>query len=37
MVPTRSPLKMLSAVAVISGPREPIMLPKQMIKPVNSQ
>ena len=28
MVPTRLPRKIFSAVAVISGPREPIMLPK---------
>ena len=37
MVPTRSPRKIFIAVAVISGPREPIMLPKVTTKAVSSQ
>jgi len=37
MVPTRLPRKIFMAVAVRSGPREPIMLPKQTTKPVNIQ
>ena len=32
MVPTRSPRKIFIAVAVINGPREPIMLPKHTTK-----
>ena len=37
MVPTRLPLKNFSAVAVINGPREPIMLPKKMTKRESNQ
>ncbi|CLA68124.1 Uncharacterised protein [Mycobacterium tuberculosis] len=37
IVPTRSPRKIFIAVAVISGPREPIMLPNVTTNAVSSQ
>ena len=37
MVPTRLPRKIDIAAAATSGPRDPIVLPKQIRKPASSQ